>query len=390
MKKKILIYDDEEAFQDNLKNRLSFLDTTVFDIITPSEGDFLEWMKVLDSRRRAFRESGTWEGESILLDEASILVVDYDLFDAISFLTGEDVAYLARCFSKCGLIVGVNQYGHNPFDLTLKGHPESYADLNVGQEQLGNPNLWGEDVDGFHPWSWPVLPNYLDAFEKKIEDVEESLRDDVPICAVIGFPTNVFDLLPRSIGQFIGEKPSRTGFREFVVKFGNGLRLKDAQVKRVSDAVVARVGAARISKWLERLVLPGQDILVDAPHLVSRYPSLLGEDVEDIETWNGTARLTSYRELGLTTEIIERFRLKKDYWLSRPVWFWDELRECEEIKEVKEPWTIERPGWVFCEDASRFYEKYTEFVADVESPFVRRFLSRFEGVDYQPAYRFSL
>lgn len=390
--KKLLIYDDEETFQGNLRDRLSFLDTTIFDIKTPNEEEFLEWMRVLEERRRAFRASGTWGGESILLDEASIFVVDYNLFDTISFLTAEDVAYHARCFSKCGLIVGVNQYGHNSFDLTLKGHPGSYADLNIGQEQLGNRNLWGEDIEGFHPWSWPVLPNYLDAFERKIEDVEESLRDDVSICEVIGFPTDVFDLLPRSIGQFIGGKPSKTGFREFVSKSGNGLRLKDTQSERVSDAIVARIGAARISKWLERLVLPGQDILVDAPHLVSRYPSLLGGDVEDIGTWNGTAWLTSYSELGLTTEIIERFRLKKDHWLSRPVWFWDNLRECEEIKEVKEPWTVERPGWVFCEDASRFCAKYKEFVADVDSPFTRRFVQYFEdeGVDYQPAYRFSL
>ncbi len=208
--KKILIYDDEETFQGNLRDRLSSLDITIFDIGTPNEEEFLEWMRVLEDRRRAFRESGTWGGESILLDEASIFVVDYDLFDTISFLTAEDVAYLARCFSKCGLIVGVNQYGHNPFDLTLKGHPGSYADLNVGQEQLGNPNLWGEDTEGFHPWSWPVLPDYLDAFERKVKDVEESLRDDVPICEVIGFPTHVFDLLPRSLGQFIGGKPSET------------------------------------------------------------------------------------------------------------------------------------------------------------------------------------
>jgi len=389
--KTILIFDDEETFQSKLKDRLDFLETT-HEIKTPGNEEFLEWMEVLANRQREFCETGDWSGEAILLDKVDVFVVDYKLFDTIPFLTAEDVAYHARCFSKCGLIVGVNQYGHNSFDLALKGHSGSYADLNIGQEQLGNRNLWGKDGQGFHPWCWPVLPDYLDTFERRIEDVEESLMDDVPICKVIGFSTDVFDLLPRSIGQFIGAKPSETCFREFVSKSGNGLRLKDAQVKRVSDAIVARIGAARISKWLERLVLPGQDILVDAPHLVSRYPSLLSGDIEDIGTWNGTARLTSYSELGLTTEVIERFRLKKDYWLSRPVWFWADLREREEIKEVKEPWTVERPDWVFCEDASRFCGKYREFVADVDSPFTRRFVRYFEdeGVDYQPAYRFSL
>jgi hypothetical protein len=169
------------------------------------------------------------------------------------------------------------------------------------------------------------------------------------------------------------------------------LKLKDGRSGHVSDDVVVRVGAARISKWLERLVLPGQDVLVDAPHLVSRYPSLISDGIEEIETWNRTARRASYDELGVSSENIERFRLKKEHWLSRPVWFWDELRECEEITEVREPWKITQPDWVFCEDASAFHkEGYREFVADVESPFARRFVRFFEDVEYRPSMRFSL
>ena len=390
---KILIFDDEEDFQGNLRKRLErliFLEAN-FEIDTPGNEEFRAWMDVLGKRQREFRKTGTWGGEPIPLDDASIFVIDYDLFNTFPFLTAENVAYLTRCFSKCGLIVGVNQYGYNTFDLTLRGHPESFADLNIGQEQLGNPNLWGETAPGFHPWYWPVLPGYLEDFEKKVEDVEENLEDGVPICEVIGFTSDVFDVLPRSIGQFLGGKPSEMQFREFVTKSGNGLRLKDGQTKHASEAVVARVGAARISKWLERVVLPGQDILVDAPHLVSRYPSLLTGDIEDIETWDKTALLVEHDELGLSTGGIERSRLKQDHWLSRPVWFWGELRECEEIKEVKAPWTIKKPDWVFCEDASRFCrEGYREFIADMESPFTRRFASGFKGIDYQPAYRFYL
>jgi hypothetical protein len=387
--KTILIYDDEETFQSDLRDQLAFLETTC-DIKTPGNEEFLGWMEILANRQREFRETGTWSDERIFLDEVDIFVVDYDLFGATSFLTAEDVAYLVRCFSRCGLIVGVNQYGYNPFDLTLKGHPQSFADLNIGQEQLGIRGLWKEDGKGFRPWHWPILSDYLNAFEKKIEDVEGGLQADAPICEVIGFTTDLFTLLPRSTGEFIGGNPSETRFQEFVVNSGNGLRQKDARVKDIDEKIVARIGAARISKWLERFVLSGQDILVDAPHLISRYPSLLSGDRADVATWNKTARLVAYDGLGLSTEVIERFRLKKGYWTSRPAWFWRKLRECEEIKEVREPWTIERPNWVFCEDISRFCEEYTEFVADVDSPFTRRFVSRIEEVDYQPAYRFSL
>ena len=312
MMKKILIYDDDKRLRSRLERRLRsarILDSS-FEIDSLDDEAFLTSMEVLAERRRAFRKTGTWTSETRApLDDAAILIIDYDLFDTDDYLTAETVAYYARCFSTCGLFVGVNQYGHNTFDLTLKGHPESFADLNVGQEQLNNPNLWGGTATGFHPSYWPVLPSYLDDFEKKVKDINASLRED---------------------------------------------------------------------------------ILIDAPHLVSRYPSLLSGDVEDIQTWDRIARPVSHDELGLS-EVIKQFRLAKGYWLSRPVWFWDKLRECEEIVEVEEPWKIKRPAWVFCEDASEFNSKgYREFVADVESPFARRFVGDFKRVAYRPGYRFYL
>jgi len=394
--KTILIYDDEEKSQGDLRSRLAFLETA-FDIKTPGNKEFREWMEVLARRQYEFRETGTWSGETILLDEVAIFVVDYDLFGTTSFLTAEDVAYLARCFSRCGLIVGVNQYGYNPFDLTLGGHLESFADLNVGQGQLGNPNLWGEVALGFHPWHWPALPSYLNNFERKVSDVEDSLAEnqenDARIGEVVGIPSDIFKFLPRTIGEFLSRDPAEVTFRQFVTGSGSGLRHKDAINSRdVSRDVLARVGAARISKWLEHSILAGQDILVDAPHLVARYPSLMTGDITVIETWNETTHLDSHEELGLSTDVIEPFRLKKNHWLSRPAWFWNDLRECETIVEVREPWKFEKPSWVFCEDMSRFYDgsDYREFVADVESPYARRFVKCFADVEYQPIVRFSL
>ena len=400
--KKILIYDDEGQSATRLKEDLEKLPivTKDFNIETLGNTDFEESMNGLQERQKVLRKPGKWKSRQIVLDDADIFIVDYDLVesDAARSLTGERVAYLARCFSKCKLIVGVNQYGENPFDLTLKGTSEtftelaSFADLNVGRRQLDNPNLWGGTGEEFRAWYWPNLPNYLLHFEKKVEEVGENL--DFPICDVLEFDSELFNLLPRSISQFIGKFERRelaeTTFRQFAMKSGNGLDAKDAV--HANDEILARVGSARISKWLEWLVLPEQDILVDAPHLISRYPSLMTGDNTEIETWNRTAHLTSYKKLGLQTDSIAKFRFKKDYWLSRSVWFWDELRECEEILEVNEPWKTTRENFVFCEDASRFYEEEVcrEFVADTESPFARRFVKEFENVDYKPRVRFSL
>lgn len=396
--KKILIYDDEQGFRGRVRGLLESLTvvTDNFDIETPDNPELTRSMKILEHRRRDFRKTGTWEdGERISVDDASIFVVDYDLLEATGLSNGDVVAYLARCFSKCGLILGY-RYGDNAFDLTLRGEPRSFTDLYVGGEQLGNPGLWrvteATEAD-FRPWYWPVLPDYLGDFEKKVEDVEESLPENVPIWEVLGFSSELLARLPRSIGQFLGAEPAEATFRQFVEQSGSGLERRDAEsVDDVSDEVLTRIGAARISKWLERLVLPEQDIIVDAPHLVSRYPSLMIGDAANIETWNRTARLTGHEELALTTDLIESFRLKKDHWLSRPVWFWDDIRECEDITEVREPWKFKTRDWIFCEDMSRFYggEDRREFVADVESPFARRFVRHFDDVEYRPVVRFSL
>ena len=403
MKKKILIYDDEdkqtERFKDKLDQALKKAGKDQdFTIETLCEDALQCSIETLQNKQDELRENGTCSDETTEFDEAAIFIIDYDLLksQATKFLTGEIIAYIVRCFSECKLIVGLNQYGHNSFDLTLRGHPESFADLNLGETQLNNPDLWRSDWGnfrrGFRPWYWPNLFDSLCNFDKKIEDVRENL--DNPICETLDFKPNLFQLLPRAVIQFIGKSEEKelaeTTFREFVMHSGNGLRPKDTTI--ADKNILARVGAARISKWLERFVLPEQDILVDAPHLISRYPSLIADDTKKIKAWNKTAQLVDHGELGLNTDLIEPYRFEKDYWISRPVWFWDKLRECESIKEIKEPWLTVKPNWVFCEDASRFYNRKDsrEFYADIDSPFTQRFVKGFKGVDYRPRVRFSL
>ena len=404
MKKKILIYDDEqqqrEAFKKKLKRGLKKAGLEdVFDVKTLAENKLQTSMEILRTRQECTRDDRGYPNECTSFDDTSIFIIDYDLLKsgAQGFFTGENLAYSVRCFSKCKLIVGLNQFGNNTFDLTLRGHPESFADLNLGADQLDNPGLWrgdwGDSRRGFRPWYWPNLYDSLRDFDQKVEDVQQNLKS--PICKVLGFNRELFRLLPRAIVQFIGKSErkdlTQTTFHEFISESGNGLRPKDAHI--LDKEVLARVGAARISKWLERFVLPEQDILVDAPHLVSRYPSLIVSDERGIESWNRTAQLVNYRDLGLDTELIEPYRFKRDHWISRPAWVWDKLRECKKIKEISEPWVTSKPDWVFCEDASRFYNRNAsrDFLADTVSPFVRRFASRgFKNVDYRPRLRFSL
>jgi hypothetical protein len=247
---KILIYDDDEKWARSLKKQLENLPVVseTFEIVVLDEDTFKNSMDVLESRQRMLRSEGEWSGGGTPLDEASIFVIDYDLLAIDSRLTGEEVAYSVRCFSKCGLIIALNQYVGIEFDLTLKGHPESFADLNITGEQLSNPNLWGGAGVEFRPWYWPILSLYAQDFERRVDDVRHNLNK--PIWEILGFVNrDVFDMLPRSIGQFIGNEPAETTFEEFVKKSGNGLRHKDAE--RTYEDVFARVGAARIGSILK-------------------------------------------------------------------------------------------------------------------------------------------
>lgn len=405
--KTILVYDDEtnqsKQFEKKLNNALKRAKRdNEFVVKRLDEKKFKNSIKQLEDRQDKLRKEEEFCNECTEFDNASIFIIDYDLLysQAGKLLTGEIVAYIVRCFTNCKMVIGLNQYGRNTFDLTLKGHPGSFADLNLGADQLSNPDLWrgcwGNLRRGYRPWSWPNLSDFVHNFDKRVKDVKENL--DTPIYKVIGFDHELLQLLPHTIVQFIGKdetkEPDQVTFRDFVIKSENALRPKDAAVLNngINDNILARVGAARISKWLERHIIPEQDILVDAPHLISRYPSLITGDRKQIETWNQTANLVEYSKLGLRTNLIEPYRFEKDYWISRPVWFWSKLRECDIIKEIREPWGTEIPNWVFCEDASRFYERRNckEFLADTVSPFTRRFAKGFEKVDYRPKFRFAL
>ena len=266
-KEKILIYDDDDSRTEDFKSALwtglkKAKKNENFEIISFCNNEFRKSIKALQHRQIKFRDNeeislkDSPENEGRKIDNASIFIIDYDLLSSqeteedeslTGSLTGEIIAYLVRCFSKCKLIVGLNQYGSNPFDLTLRGHLESFADLNLGECQLNNSDLWRGDWNdsrqGFRPWYWPNLCDSLRDFDERVKDVQENL--DKPISEFLNFDRELFQLLPREIVQFIEKQEKKehfqTTFREFVVESGNGLR---------------------ISKWLECLVLPEQDIVL--------------------------------------------------------------------------------------------------------------------------------
>lgn len=343
--------------------------------IIPMNNDlFMSEIKKLEERRAKLRESNIdtklCDINDSKFDKSDIVIIDQDLLKIYgSNLTGESTAYLIRCFSKAKFIIGLNQYGNNSFDLTLKGHLNSYFDINIGAEQLGNPGLWTDKRTQFRPWVWPEILKYLNDYDKRINDVVKNR--DTSILKFLKLDAYV-NYLSRDSLSFLSD--NEINFKDFVLTSGNGLKLKD----KIPTEQIDIIAVSRISKWLERLVLPGQDVLVDAPHMVYRLPCLLENDITIIENWNKTTKFLNKNELGISYQQIDKYLYSKNYWLSRIVWYWIPISKDEAIQDINKPFLRKNIPYRFCEDSSSFinYNDCLEFKASLETPYNKRFINR--------------
>lgn len=383
----ILICDDTVQPLTGLKPALETLypDATI-EVRTGA--DVVNIAEELEGRRKAAQnlsmDAVPWGDQ--LLDSVDILILDYNFvqLEHAGGLTGHRLAYLARCYSDTGYIAVLNQFGENRFDLSLNGHTSTFADIQLGLRQITNPGLWKDaEWPSFRPWAWPIIPDAQARLERLKVELESQL--DTAVLSHLQLAERAGSL-PRTARQFLTDDDIT--FREFVLKSGNGFELSD---RPFGDEVLPRLAAARITKWLEQTLFVGQDLLIDGPRLVSRYPSLIDSE--------GLTELTDVpltfdwqRSLAEAKPVNEHLYGPSD-WLSRPAWWRSNLLDDDRIDENLET-TSPDLEVRFTEDASRFLpeDKTDSFVADLSSPFVQRFVrnDRSDGVDYQPELRFSL
>lgn len=406
--KTIQILDDEpgkrERFRDSI---LSAGISDGYDIRFISEKELTASFTAMLARQNRFREDSFWSAESagdMPLDNVDILIIDNELREFFGktgvFTSADEVAYMARCFSTCKLIVVVNRTTSNPFDLTgnfsYLGQFEAFSDIEIGQTQLSSKALWGTGAAEFHPWTWFILPRWVDEFDKRVLDTESALLEKTSILSFFDLE-NVKEWLPRRITQTLGSGKDYS-FEEFVRSSPFILSAKDRAVlrgKQIGEASIrnlAPIVAARLWKWLEVQLLPELDVLIDAPHLTTRFPSLLAGDQTDIDVWNAIAVRHDRDVPNLKMDSIERYRFSKFHWLTRPAWYWRGVMDEPDIPDVNEPWNIEYVPFVFCEDISRFAveEQAKSYRASVDSPFGLRYIKKLDGVDYQPIQRLAL
>lgn len=294
---------------------------------------------------------------------ADVLVVDYDLRFFRRGISGEDFCYLARCFSDVKTILGVNRDRlPAPFYLTLQDPIISFADVNVGESQISNPWLWGQDRpdDQAAPWYWPDLTRLTDSFDERVGDASDHL--DTPVLDFLGLtdapvPAVLLAALDTSNA---GVSTLRTLAHDSAL----GLRGKDVQI---ADAdITTRVIAARLAKWLRWLPVV-QDVLIDAPHLVELFPGLLGPKNPDLPSWQSLCRReASAAEL---LPLVTGYEFTRPAWADRPLWRMDQLYNSP-LPAIAEPWNApDAPAdVVFAEDVSQFVPRDTARSFFVQAP----------------------
>ena len=375
----VSVYDDYPEIADSLASEVRAVRDTA-NVTAVSREAFQELIGLMTRRRAAWRtgERDMDSIESTEVDEADVVVVDYDLllYSEKADTTGSRLAYLLRCFTKCGLIIVLNEYGTNAFDMSLRSPSLDFADLHLGAEQIGNPGLWTGSFEGYRPWHWPVVPNAREDFEKCVKDVQEN--PDQPILEFLGLERFIDWMPKRAHDFFLGSGEMETvRFSAFVKQAHGGIESKDELPREYR----ARVAAARLLALLNGLILPEQSILVDAPHLVSRFPSLVRDGFQNMDGWNRLCDPINEEIDDLLADLLTEHRFERRHWLWKPVWYWPDINRDERIPEVKDPWTVKDVDWVFCENISRFIPTALadDFRADVSPPFTKRFVFKSES-----------
>jgi hypothetical protein len=374
MTRTALVFDDDDAQGEHACRLLRDGSSGVADLVIQrvSADEFQRAIATLTSRRaRARGLARVAANSACVFDSADYLFLDFDLLKLPRDLTGGEVAYLARCYSSCGLIVIWNQVRQRHFDLTLRDHLDSFADVNLHMRDLGNIGLWQPEFVGYRPWAWPVLPDALTRWEARVEALSAMDVDVVKVLDVLGL-RDVENDLSRQTLAFVegasGEKDPT--IRQFVTDTGNGLSAKDVAADVLG---VVRIAAARLARWMDVLVGAGQDVVIDAAHLVGTYPGVL-EPSPTVDAANAVALrgAVTWSNQGAA----ELPPPDLDFWAARPGWVVRALpgggEQGSKFNRRGQP----SFDYVFCEDVSRFVpqEMARQFIADLPTPSAERFV----------------
>ena len=390
----VLICDDDRGLAAECVERIKEIAPKNYEFQAASSADDMRnAVNELLRRRKAVRVGHPRRPQQCLFDQNDILIIDCDLFhiDDRAQHTGEGIGRLARMYSDCAVVVVFNQFDQVDFDLSLRGDLASHADLNLTVKLLEMPGLWTEPPwHGFRPWSWQTLSRAVASQRAR----ETAFGHDLNKSIVDTFGIRQDDALGMSDSAFGFIAPEASGFaglREMTFhSFVSMTAGRDAKSLLSSDESAAvRFGAARIGKWLDREVLGPQDVLIDVPHLLQRFPFLLGEKMADVDAWNETIHQPNC----LRQYVDDSYWFEPAGCLSKPAVWVRRLEADAEFRRQRADFSnySSIPDVVFMEDCSVFEDISLgkEFRAGFHNSFDRRHVRQCPGVLYGPQRRLS-
>lgn len=397
----ISIYSDNIKYCKTLKKSIEkglakSEKTSGFSIRILDSLDFYDNIKIMIKNRLFLRDDS--KGKLIdapQLDNTDILILDETINNVEC---ADHLAYLIRCYSKCKMIIIVNESEKVQFNLGLVGNLQSFCDLSLNSKDLCNPGLWTNDLslwESYRPWAWSIIPHALFYWDRKIEDIKDNLDNSV-LLDILELDEKIASIWYRRLQAFLDSHEDRPYYqttpREFLCNSQYGLYFRDAE-NMENEEVLARVAMARISKWLEQSILLEQNIFVDAPRLADIYPEIIDGPVTP-KNYNKTSYITiDHTQLGINNkfyDILEPFQIKKkNYWYSRAIWEWNSVQDTiynhlDCFNHLKRGDNI-----VFCEDTSRFdyHGNCNSFIAEINSPFGMRHIRDLKNIEYTPYLR---
>ncbi len=327
-------------------------------------------LHVLHARREAYlRPDGSEPDESSELDGTDVLIVDNDLFHLRDFndFSAEMVATRAGVYTDCGSIVVLNLNPDLDFDLTLLDNPDSKADLHVNDKYVADPGLWEQcpkENGTFRPWHWPLLLSEAQRHKIRVDALHRMLCDgdsEQPILDHLQFPEEARRRLSRFARAFLHPLRNDTeevSFPQFVHRNARAVALKDGEMitRRNDIRKVARIGARRIYKWLARLVLGPQDVLIDFPHLIEKLPFIVPPDHStSLEYWNSCASIHD-APVNLVSDELSVTALQAPDWSDRPMFWSHDFERNDILERVLSAVDPNPERFVFCEDSSAFHQ----------------------------------
>lgn len=395
---RIRVCDDIEDIADNWVAAVKAVVPADYDVARMP--DAKEEISKLLTRKLLVEKGDNPVEQDIEFDSIDVLIVDYDLLHLDELggrTTGEGVARLARSFSKCGAIVVMNQFQGPHFDLGMRGHLDSFADVNIDATLVGKKALW-DDIDivsgDFDPTTWTAVPSLLVA----ARGLRQTLMDsgfDAPILPQIGLdPSAIAELSDTAFGFLSLDAQSAEDLASLTVRDFIGRSLEETfancLVERAPE-LAFNFTAFRVVKWLDRAVLRPMNVLIDAPHLVDRLPFLIDPQKADLANANDWTRAAAQPEQHLQWGQVEKYHNKlASRALGKPVFDWYRIADDDEIDALQDAFLEKQAVRFFlAENTSRFVEKdaLIRFRAEFHNFGDRRAIEKLDDITYGPLRR---